>query len=279
MSAPVTMAPDWDSFAGSGLLHEVGGHRCVAGASTDPDGHVDCLVEHAPEPVVTDPAALRLLAGTVLAEHPGDRWRDLVVRVPGPVVPAPPLARDLSHLRCTGAFDATVRPPDGVRIAPSAGAGDEAHVRDWLRRAVVTGNGERELPQEDEVVDRIVDGYLTAPDRVSLVASVTTAQGRLPIAHATMLTAAVDDLIGTSFVDLVDILVEAGHDARALIGALSAACARHARALGRPLVGNVVHSRSDAANGERVVASLVRRGWELTDTYWRCSLEGLRGAR
>lgn len=279
MSAPATTAPDWDSFTGSGLLHEVHGHRCMAGASTDTGGRVDCLVEYAPEPVVTDPAALRRLAGTVLAEHACDRWRDLVVRVPGAGVPAAPLARDLSHLRCTDAFDATIRPPDGVRIAPSAGAGDEAHVRSWLRRAVVTGNGERELRQDEEVVDRIVEGYLTAPDRVSLVASVTTEGGRLPIAHATLLTAAVDDLTGTSFVDLVDILVADGYDARALIGALSAACARHARAVGRPLVGNVVHSRADAANGERVVASLIRRGWELTGTYWRCSLEDLRGAR
>lgn len=274
--AVTTAAPDLESFAGTGLLWEVAGHPCIAGTSTDPaDGRVDCLVEYAPEPLLTDPSALALLVHEVMAGQPRPRWRNLVVRSRGEVTLPAPMVRDLTHLVLDRAAGPGPLLPPGISIAPSAGPGADARVGDWLRRAVADGNSQRGLPDGGALVDETVDSYLAAPDRVSLIASLDTPGGPRPIAHATLLTGAVDEVYGTPFVDLVDILVDEDQDVPLLTRALVAASARHAADVGLPLVGNVVHGldAEGAVQGERVVASLIRKGWQLLDTYWRCPLD------
>ncbi|MEU9132845.1 hypothetical protein AB0D08_32865 [Kitasatospora sp. NPDC048540] len=273
MSTTATPPPDLDSFTDTGLLHEIAGHRCVAGLSTDPaTGRTDCLIEYLPPAVLTDPALLNSLIHQAMsgAEHP--QWRDLVVRVPG-AHPAPaPLTRDLSYLVLTpGAADGAALPP-GIRIRPPAGPAEDALVNGWLRQAIAFGNRQREVTMSEEDVRATADACLSAPGRHSLLA---VADGHGPIAHATLLTEAADPLHGDRYIDLVDILVADGHDRRSLTDALVAHAARHAAALGLPLIGNVVHARTPDADGTHVVDALTARGWRLRDTYWRCPLDAI----
>ncbi|MEV4443605.1 hypothetical protein AB0K09_32355, partial [Streptomyces sp. NPDC049577] len=255
----------------------VDGHRCVAGTSTDPtDGRVDCLVEYAPQAVLGDREPLARLIHRVMAAEPRHAWRDLVVRTPATVVPPAPLTRDLTYLVLgPGAGVPGPQLPPGLRIGPASGPDDDARVRAWLRRAVVAGNGQRAIAPDDAAIEETVELCVSAPDRLSLLVRADGPAGPEPVAHATLLTGARDELHGTPFIDLVDILVADGHDTRLLTAALVAACARHATAAGLPLVGNVVHGRQPDGTdpGTRVVDSLAARGWQPRDTYWRCALE------
>lgn len=270
--APAEPRIDLERFAGTGLLRTVRGVSCVAGASTDPSGtRVDCLVEYAPAAVLTDLGVLADLAGQVMPGTGDRRPGDLVVRGwYGIELPAP-LRRDITYLTLG---QPAPSPPAGTVIEPSRGPDTDALVAEWLTTAFVRGGRAQGRPADPEAVETIVHGILDAPDRISLLAR---PGGGAPAAHATLLTGAHDDLLGTGFVELVDILVADGHDQRTLTAALVGAADRYARSLGRPLVGNVIHDHRPEHREQTaaVVARLLRQGWRIRDEYWRCPLDEL----
>jgi hypothetical protein len=275
--APAEPPIDLQRFADTGLLRTVRGLTCVAGASTDPSGvRVDCLVEYAPVAVLTDPVALAELARQVTPGIEAGARGDLVVRGwYGIELPAP-LRRDLTYLTLNGPAPLPASPR--IPIEPSRGPDTDALVADWLTTAFVRGGRAQGRPADSAAVRTIVRGILDAPDRISLLAR---PGGGAPVAHATLLTDSYDDLLGADFVELVDILVADGHDQRTLTAELVGAADRHARSLGRPLVGNVIHDHrpEERERTGAVVARLLGQGWQIRDEYWRCPFDDLSTAR
>jgi hypothetical protein len=107
------------------------------------------------------------------------------------------------------------------------------------------------------------------PDRVSLMAR---RDGRT-IGHATLRVGSEDEVTGEPIAELVDILVEGVPDTGFVTSVLSRAAVAHAHALGRPLIGNVVHTVGPGPGAGtkdtwRVVTRLLEQGWTLDHEYW-----------
>lgn len=147
-----------------------------------------------------------------------------------------------------------------------ATAADEPFVQRWMEQAVsdasVLQTGTRAL---DGAVREQTGLILGQPGRRSLIAR---ADGQ-PIGHATLDEEALDDITGVRFLELIDILVDPGHDVRAVTRRLTHAAVERAGELGLPLVGHVVHQLTDPEHGPRVIGSLTARGWRPLWVYWR----------
>ncbi|MGW6412499.1 hypothetical protein ACWF95_35700 [Streptomyces vinaceus] len=245
----------------AGLLSRIDGLPVVAGEYLEPaSGELQCLVEHA------DPALLARashLLDTLFRCHPD--CTSAVVRVPAHL-PAPPgLQPLLSYLRHT-----PPQPPAAASVPlrlTEAAEADDAAVGQWLARAIRDASAGRGHTGTPEGTEQAVRQLLEAPDRRSYL--VRTPDALEAIGHATVLTDAYDDVSGTEFVDLVDILIDDARLRRAAIERLVAACADTAAALGKPLIGNVTHP-VDPEGRERaagVVAALRRQGWTPTHGY------------
>ncbi|MFD7712648.1 hypothetical protein ACFV6E_40060 [Streptomyces sp. NPDC059785] len=114
-----------------------------------------------------------------------------------------------------------------------------------------------------------VASVLGTPGRVTYVAE---RAGKV-VGHATLLTDATDDVTGTEYVELLDVLVRPLADRAAQRRLVEAACS-HAAHSGRPLLGNVVHTADAPGHAERVLAALRRDGWQLAHHYFLAEFQG-----
>ncbi|MDX3230405.1 M16 family metallopeptidase [Streptomyces sp. ME19-01-6] len=99
----------------------------------------------------------------------------------------------------------------------------------------------------------------------------------LAVGHATLLCQERDEVTGRDFVELFDVLVEAGDAVRGeAVGMPAAASAQHAHDVGPPLIGHVVHTAGSTPTDreEHVVASPTARGWGVDHVFWCRSLAG-----
>ncbi|WP_327253275.1 hypothetical protein [Streptomyces sp. NBC_01244] len=246
-----------------GLLSRLDGLPLVAGEYLEPASReLQCLVEYAAPELLAD--APRLL-DTLFSRHPD--CTAAVVRVPAHLAPHALLQPLLTYLRHVAEPPAPgARPSDAVDIRDAADTDRDAVGR-WLSQAIRGACAGRGATVDELGTEDCVRGLLTAPDRRSYLVS---APGQVdPVGHATILTDAYDDVSGTGFVELVDILVEDGGLRRSATDRLVAACARTAAELGLPLIGHVSHPRDpDGADpAATIVAALCRKGWTPTHLY------------
>lgn len=263
MSTPTTVSPAYLARAHEQRMRaEIAHHVYVAGAQTDPvTREQGCLVEYAAPELLATPTALAELERQLATAHP--EASALLLRAPGDTQLPAPWRPSLSYVRFTGSVPQAPSLSDGLAVAP-AGPEHDALVLGWLARAIADGYGSGNIPAA-ELVDAAATDVLDAPDRVSFL---LTRDGR-PVGHASVLTEAQDEVTGTEFIDLFDLLVEESDVVRPGTAALVAACAAFAAERGRPLFGNVVHDGAGPDSGARVVASLLERGWCLDHRFWR----------
>ncbi|PKV83497.1 hypothetical protein [Streptomyces sp. TLI_146] len=263
MSTPTTVSPAYLDWAHEQRIRaEIANHVYVAGAQTDPvTQELSCLVEYAAPELLAAPSALAELEQRLAAVHPGATA--LLLRAPGDTPLPAPWRPSVSYVRYTGAVPRAPRPSDGLAVTP-AGPEHDTLILDWLARAITDGYGPENIPAA-ELIDAAAANVLDAPDRVSFL---LTRDGR-PVGHASVLTEAHDEVTGTEFIDLFDLLVEESDVVRPGTAALVAACAAFAAERELPLFGNVVHDGTGPDSGARVVASLLERGWSLDHRFWR----------
>ncbi len=174
----------------------------------------------------------------------------------------------MTYIRLTA--PAAGRPcPEGLHIA-EAGSAHRSAVRAWMARAVREGAGDHGLQAREDAVRAAVDEVLAEP---SLTVFVALLDDR-PVGHAVLLADRPDAVTGAGHAELWDVLVEpdAPH-AAACRDALVARAAGRTAALGRPLLGHVVHAADEGES--RVLASLRTRGWRTDHTYWTATPAGL----
>lgn len=241
---------------------EIAHHVYVAGARTDPvTREQGCLVEYAAPELLATPTALAELERHLAAAHP--EAGELLLRAPGDTTLPSPWKPSVSYVRHTGPVPRAPHPADGLAVEP-AGPEHDTLIAGWLARAIADGYGP-ENARSAELIEAAAAEVLEAPDRVSFL---LTRDGR-PVGHASVLTRARDEVTGTEFIDLFDLLVEESDVVRPGTAALVAACAALAAERRRPLFGNVVHDSTGPDSGARVVASLLERGWCLDHRFWR----------
>ncbi|MFM9449324.1 hypothetical protein [Streptomyces acidiscabies] len=242
------------------LLAEV-----TAGPYTDPvTGERHILIQDAGERVLKDPALLEAVCAALHREHPGAE--STLLRTPPAVEPGPPWRRHLTYVRCVGDLPPV---PGGPEVSLADGDTDGELVRLWLAQAFTAAGADMRRPVPEDVARAEADSLYALPGRVSLLAR---HEGRT-VGHATLLTEQEDETTGETFVELVDILVDGAPDERLAAAGLTRAAAAHAHALGRPLIGNVVHSAASdpAESGKdtwRIVTRLVEKGWTIDHAYW-----------
>jgi hypothetical protein len=263
---------------GAGLLHQVHGHRYVAGFQDEPMlNERQFLVEYCDEALLADRDWLAGLADHARALEP--EVAAVIVRAPATVRIGEPWHRSISYVSHPGgtAQAAPADPSQGVTVAP-AEAGDEADIAGWLVRAMVTGSTDRGRTADPATAELLVQEWLKAPGRFAYVARL---DGRA-VGHATLLCDAEDEVTGRRVVELVDTLVDLTDPPvrRAALAALTSAAIAHAERLGLPLMGHVVHPAPDVAagHGDRIVASLLSRGWQLDHVFWRRPVTPPEGA-
>jgi hypothetical protein len=244
----------------AGLLADV-----TAGPYTAPvTGERHVLVQEAGERALTDPAVLDAVCAALHREYPDAE--STLLRTPPGVELSSPWRRHLTYVRC----EADLPPvPDAPAVTPAAGPVDEELVRVWLAQAFVAAGVDMRRPVGPGVARAEAESLCAAPGRVSLMAR---HDGRT-VGHATLLTDHEDETTGEAIVELVDILVDGAPDPRLATAALTRAAASHARGLGRPLIGNVVHTAAtgpEAAGKDtwRIVTTLLETGWRLDHAYW-----------
>ncbi|WP_405977649.1 hypothetical protein [Streptomyces sp. NBC_00158] len=271
-TAPACRAPSPRYLAAAeeaGLLHRLHGHPFVAGEQHDPQlDEPELLVEFCADELLSDPSWLeQALAVAGLSEAgPGV----VTVRASAHIRLAGPWQRHLTYLRYSGppAQDGQASSPLTVR--PADPGTDTADLTRWLAQALVNGNAEQDIETGPGAAETFAREVLAAPDRFSYVAC---REGR-PVGHATLLCAADDPVTGRDHVELVDVLVEEPQGPRSEAAhALTAAAMAHAHRAGLPLIGHVVHPAAHVAagHGDRIVASLVARGWAVDHVFWRRS--------
>ncbi|MFJ5549159.1 hypothetical protein [Streptomyces sp. NPDC093225] len=278
---PAPSAAYWAGAEAAGTAVRRGGHRLVAGASTDPlTGVRGVLVEYADPGAFTDgtleavlvdldapvgattprPASLASVSSASSAISAASTAR-VQVRTPADTVLPPPWRRSVTYVSRTGPLPGRAGPA-GLRIVPAEGA-LWPPVRDWMARAVRRGAAEQGLPAPEEAVAAAVDEVLGEPGLAVLVALLDDR----PVGHAVLLTGARDTVTDRAFAELWDVLVEpeapGAADCR---DALVAASADRAAGLRLPLLGHVVHRAEEAAS--RALTSLLARGWHTDHTYW-----------
>ncbi|GAB3898588.1 hypothetical protein GCM10029964_083250 [Kibdelosporangium lantanae] len=241
----------------AGLVAEVAGHQYVAGEYTDPvTGTRTCLVEYC------DSAGVR---GEALWHHVLERFptvEAVFLRTPPARPLSPPWRVHSTYLRWHGAGPPL---PESSVTLRDAGPDDRAAIVDWLVRALVDGAAHNGRPAVTADARAVAMNVLHAPGTRSFVAC----RDHAVIGHATVLSDSYDDLTGTAFVELLDVFVDPDPDAREVRHALAAMGMRHARGLGRPLIGHVVHKASSAnTEAPRIVESLEAQGWCQDHIYW-----------
>ncbi|MCW5250342.1 hypothetical protein [Streptomyces sp. SHP 1-2] len=278
--------------ADAGLVEHADGRRYVAGAYVDPlSNERQLLVEYCDEELLAAPEWPARLVERASALDPA--VAAVVLRVPGTVLLPEPWERTLSYvlhpadrtgpgpgdLTAPGPGPADVGPEvPGLAIGPLAPGPEEDLVTRWLTRAMVDGGADRGDAVDADAAARIAREFLDAPDRRTCVARLDGAA----VGHATLLCDVRDEVTRRRAVELVDILVDIPDPVRrgAVIAALTRAALAHAHRLGLPLLGHVVHPATHVAagHGERIVASLLTRGWNLDHVFWRRSLTHDEGA-
>lgn len=156
---------------------------------------------------------------------------------------------------------------DSAVVISTPGLAHMGLVRQWLARALRAGYDSQERFADADGVRGAADVILGDEHRRSYLA---LAEGQ-PVGHLTLLTNAYDDITGTEYFDLVDMLVEPGEYAASARRELISAAAADAAAAGMRLIGNVTHASAsaDADDGQRVVDSLLSRGWRVGQTDWQ----------
>ncbi|KND25991.1 hypothetical protein [Streptomyces acidiscabies] len=237
----------------------------TAGPYTDPvTGERHILVPDAGERVLKDAALLDAVCAALHREHPGAE--STLLRTPPGVEPGAPWRRHLTYVRHTGELPPV---PDGPEVSLADGDTDGELVRLWLAQAFTAAGTDMRRPVPEDVALAEAAGLYALPGRVSLLAR---HEGRT-VGHATLLTEQEDETTGEAFVELVDILVDGAPDDRLATAALTRAAAAHAHALGRPLIGNVVHAAPSGPQEAgkdtwRIVTRLLETGWTLDHAYW-----------
>lgn len=245
-----------------GLLAELDGVPYVAGEYVDPvSRRRRVLVEYCDGGLVDTGAARDRLRAALAEAFPGND--SALVRVdattPDDLLAGSGWTRELVYV----GYEGPVEPPTAdVRLERQE---DRAFVRDWLERAFTLA--QHQLGSPGDGAAEAAAATMAHPARRTYVVGPSPEAD--PIGHATLLTDAVDEVRGVGFVELLDALVEPEHDVRALVSALVAVCAAYARQEGRPLVGHVV---ATPEAGDRVLGSLLRRGWRTWHSFYRCPL-------
>lgn len=265
--------------ADAGLLHHAHGHRYVAGFQDEPMlDERQFLIEYCDEELLADPAWLAGLAEHARALEP--EVAAVIVRAPATVRIDEPWHRSISYVSHPGGTASTAPGGalHGISVQPAEAGRDDADIAGWLARAMISGGTDRGRAADPATAELLVQDWLRAPDRFTYVARL---DGRTA-GHATLLGDAEDEVTGRRVVELVDILVDLEDPpARgAAMAALSSAAIAHADRLGLPLLGHVVHPAPDiaAGHGDRIVASLLTRGWDLDHVFWRRSITPSKGA-
>ncbi|MFE7277019.1 hypothetical protein [Streptomyces sp. NPDC057623] len=245
----------------------------TAGPYTDAvTGESHVLVQDAGERALKDPAVLEAVRAALHREHPGAE--STLLRTPPDVSLPAPWRRHLTYVRCEGELPPV---PDGpaVTLADRPAVtladrpADEELVRVWLTQAFVAAGVDVRRPVSEAAARAAADDLCALPGRVSLMAR----HGGRTVGHATLLTECDDETTGEAVVELVDILVDGAPDTGLATAELSRAAAVHAHALGRPLIGNVVHTAASdpeeaGKDTWRIVTRLLENGWSLDHAYW-----------
>ncbi|MEU1946562.1 hypothetical protein ACFW95_10075 [Streptomyces sp. NPDC059474] len=261
-----------EASAEAGAVVECGGHRCVAGSYLEPiSGEQQCLVEYADPALTTAAAAARL--PPLLAELFPEA-EVAVLRTPADVALPAPWTRYLSYVKRAVPVPRSAPDTaggDGMTVTEPA-EGDRERVTRWLEAAFLTAGDSQGGDCDAEAAAAQARAVLETPGSRFLIArSAGTAVG-----HATLLCDAYDEVSGEPYVELVDILIDPPHDVRTATAALVTAAGQLADGLGLPLIGHVVHPRHPdrRAEGQRVLDSLLRKGWEMHSGYWWAPLTG-----
>lgn len=259
----------------AGLLQHLHGHPFVAGERHDPLlEERQLLIEFCATELLTVPH--RFAEVLELASHGAPSADAIMVRAPESVRLPGPWRRHTTYVQSSGPLRATPSPAQGLTVRRAEPGQDDADVARWLAQAFVDGSADHGVTADGGVAGDLAREFLDAPDRVSYVACL---DGRV-IGHATLLCAADDPVTGRQYVDLVDVLVEA-EDAvrRQATGMLTEAASVHAHGLELPLLGSVIHpaSPSGPGDGDRIVTSLVARGWAIDHVFWH--LPGANGEK
>lgn len=192
-------------------------------------------------------------------EHPGAE-STLLRTAPGVELPAP-WRRHLTYVRCP---EEVREPEGGPEVNLAMGPVDEELVRIWLAEAFTAAGADLRRPVSETVARAGAEAVCELPDRVSLMAR---RDGRT-IGHATLRTDSADPVTGEVVAELVDILVDGVPDTGFVTDVLSAAAIRYARALGRVLLGNVVHTARGDKDTANVVEGLLAQGWTVDHEFW-----------
>ncbi|MEU4212954.1 hypothetical protein AB0F13_23660 [Streptomyces sp. NPDC026206] len=254
--------------AEAGLLHRLHGHPFVAGEHHDPLlEERQLLVEFCAEELLSDASWLE----EVLDVAGLSAARSVVtVRAPAHIRFADPWQRHITYLRYSGRPAQDDQASSPLTIRPADPGTDTDDLIRWLAEALVGGSADHGVTAGPGAADTLAREFLDAPDRFSYVAC---REGRA-VGHATLLCAAHDPVTARDYVDLVDVLVEESEEWRSAgTYALAAAAMAHAHRAGLPLIGHVVHPAPHiaAGQGDKIVASLVARGWAVDHVFWRRS--------
>lgn len=246
----------------AGLLRTIGGHAYVAGPYTNPStGVAHVLVEYCAPEIVREPAKLAALTEQLELSFGIDQ--PIVLRVDGAVELPEPWRQNLTYVRYVAPEPPAHDGADCV-IAPAA-AEHLPQVTEWLVRALADAVEDARAEADLEGLRTLAKSIVEMPGRVSYVA----VRDGVAVGHLTLNEDAWDDVRGASFVELLDSLVEEVPGKRQVLDALTAAAVGHAAGRG-PLVGHVVHGKGELVekNAQRVVESLLRKGWVVDHRYW-----------
>lgn len=256
----------------AGCLFALDGSPYVAGISTDPvSGAQQCLVAFAAPELLRHPSPL---PRTLVGRFPD--CQSVVVRTTGEQEPGPLFAPMLTYLR----YDAPAAPAspvaDAVRATRSDSGEHDGRVASWISRALRDGSADLGRAVAGPAVELSTQEIMRAPSRRTYLAWADGVPE--PIGHGTVLADETDEVSGTRFVELVDILIDHGEHRAAATEQLVRIIAAEAAAQSLPLIGNVVHSPgSETDPGMKVVASLQTRGWQPVFRYQVASRARING--
>ncbi|MGW1075957.1 hypothetical protein [Streptomyces sp. NPDC002537] len=253
--------------AEAGLLHRLDGHPYVVGETHDPlHDRRQFLVEYCAEELLDDARGLEQALENAGGQALGTAI--VTVRVPARIRLREPWRPHLTYLTHAGPPPRSDAEPSPFTVRPADAETDTPAIAHWLAKALADGSADQGGTADPAEVDLLVREFLDAPDRFSYVAC---RDGR-PVGHATLLCDAHDPVTGRDHVELVDILVDETDEAqRTAVNALTAAAIAHAHRAALPLTGHVVHPAPHVApeQGDRIVASLVARGWAVDHVFWQ----------
>lgn len=246
------------------MVVRIGEVECVLGRTEDAlVGRDFCLVEYADPAPVSQEAADALRAYAFLT-CPG--VHGVLLRTGPDARLGPPWAEYLTYVRHHGALGGIGENNSEGAVVVPAGPEHSEQVRGWITDAFAAGAAEQGVSVRREDAQAQADEVLAVSGRLTLVAIV---EHGVAAGHVT-LRPFTDEVTGTEYLELFDLLVPVPFKTRTLTGLLTdAALAQGARA-GLPLLGHVVHRTgvSGPDHGAHVVASLHRRGWRTDHVYW-----------